>query len=290
MDISILSVIGGDERSAILASKLAADGYTVFAAGFDKRAELTEGAVLTDHITAAAMSQAVVLPVMPTTNGLMLSSPLSDNSIPLDSEFCDAMRHAKVFTGFAKRINSISPEYAALSCRDYSRQESFLLPNAKLTAESAVMLALERCPMALYDTKCLITGYGRIGKALAPLLRAMGARVLVCARKSSDLSLAGTLGFERCNYSQLPQRLQGVDLVFNTADALVINENIIKRLDQRAMIFDLASAPGGVDEDAARRRGITASMELGLPGKYSPVSASKIIKDTVLAMIEEENQ
>ena len=40
-------------------------------------------------------------------------------------------------------------------------------------------------------------------------------------------------------------------------------------------IIDLASKPGGVDFDSARKHEIKADLALGLPGKVAPKSAAK---------------
>ena len=289
MDISVFAVLGGDMRSAVLASLLAAEGYTVFAAGFDSRPELIQCAALTDAYTAASMAQAAILPVMPTTDGAMLFAPMSVGSIPIDERLCKALEHKLVYTGFADRVKRAAEKYGSLELRDYGRRESFLLPNARLTAEAAVMMAVETCPLALYDCKCLITGCGRVGKALAQMLGALGADVTVCARKAADLAFVRSTGLTAIDYIQLAVRAGEYDIAFNTADALVIGENVIRRMKKDARIIDLASAPGGTDFAAAERYGIAAETAPGLPGKYSPVTAAKIIRDTVLAMTGEEN-
>ena len=53
------------------------------------------------------------------------------------------------------------------------------------------------------------------------------------------------------------------------------------------MLMDLASLPGGIDFAACERKKIKAFRALGLPGKYSPLTADEIIKETVMLMLEE---
>lgn len=294
MDISVFAVLGGDKRSAILASLLAADGYTVYASGFDREPGLAQCAVLTDAATAVSMSQAVVLPVVPVRPDSSdtvhyLNTPLSDKTIPLDSALAGKLEKKKVYSGFCDRIRRISPEYAALMLYDYGNEESFLLPNARLTAEAALMLAISEYPAGLYDCGCVITGFGRIGKALAHMLYSLGADVTVCARKPADIALAAASGYNAINYTQLPAKVYDADIIFNTADAPVISENIIGKMNTPSLIIELASAPGGTDGAAAESRGIKVLWAWGLPGKYSPLTAAKIIKDTVLAMTGGEN-
>ena len=53
--------------------------------------------------------------------------------------------------------------------------------------------------------------------------------------------------------------------------------------------IDLASAPGGVDAEAAERLGIKVISALSLPGKVAPETAGEIIKNTVYNIIKEES-
>lgn len=54
------------------------------------------------------------------------------------------------------------------------------------------------------------------------------------------------------------------------------------------MVIDLASAPGGVDFEAASRRGIKSIQALSIPGKVAPKTAGSIIKSTIYDIINEE--
>ncbi len=272
-----------------LATRLTAEGHTVFAAGFDKMPLAAAGAVHASALTAAAMAEVVVLPVMPTADGAALTTVYSDEVIALDDELCRNLRHKQVFTGFAEKVKGISKKYSELNILDYSRQETFLIKNAQITAEAALMLAIENMDGAMYESRCLVTGYGRIGKALSPLLRATGASVTVAARRQEDFARIRTAGMSCVRYSELPAQAHTFDLVVNTADALVLGEVFIRNMRPDSLIIDLASRPGGTDFEAASRLGVKAIHALGLPGKYAPVTAAGIIMETVTEMMEEEH-
>jgi len=289
MDNQVFAILGGDRRMGCLATLLTAEGNTVFAAGFDKMPQAAAGAVHTNAHTAAAMADVIIMPVMPTSDGATLTAEYSSENILLDDELCRNMRHKGIYTGFAGRIREISRKYSELDLRDYSTQEAFLIKNAQITAEAALMLAIENMEGAMYESRCLVTGYGRIGKALAPLLRSTGAQVTVAARKAEDFARIESAGFERGVYSSLPSRAHSFDLVVNTADALVLGEAFIGNMDKDGIIIDLASRPGGTDFESAARNGIKAIHALGLPGKYAPRTAARIIMDTVTEMMEEEH-
>ena len=53
-------------------------------------------------------------------------------------------------------------------------------------------------------------------------------------------------------------------------------------------LLDLASAPGGFDHDWARAHGYHVIWALSLPGKTAPVTAGRIIGETIRQMLNEE--
>ena len=53
------------------------------------------------------------------------------------------------------------------------------------------------------------------------------------------------------------------------------------------IIIDLASLPGGVDFEAARRYKTDAVRALSLPGRTAPKAAGEIIRKTIFNIIKE---
>ena len=162
-----------------------------------------------------------------------------------------------------------------------------MIPNALLTAEGAVSIALKEYGKSIFSSRCLVVGFGRIGKILAKLLKNMGAKVTVSARSVKDVSLAKISGFETTNVSKISEKAD-FDLIFNTVPALVLNEGVLGYLSSARMIIDLASSPGGTDKLAAEGLGIKLIPALGIPGKCFPEAAGEIIADVIYKMIEEE--
>ena len=60
-----------------------------------------------------------------------------------------------------------------------------------------------------------------------------------------------------------------------------------KRIRKDCLVIDLASKPGGVDFKAASELGVKVVWALGLPGKVAPISAGRIIADTVMNILSE---
>lgn len=161
------------------------------------------------------------------------------------------------------------------------KDEVYTLENAALTAEGALFTAVARMNRALRDSRCLVIGYGRIGKALTGLLRAMGALVTVAARREESRREAGE---NSISISYMPSILPRMDVIFNTVPAPVLGEKELRSVKPQCVMIDLASAPYGIDRDTAEALGLKAFLESGLPGRYCPLSAA----ETLLNYMERE--
>ncbi len=287
MDRSIIAVVGGDARQIALANMLAAEGSTVYCSGFEHSAQQLVGTASTDPLTAVLMADTIILPMPPTRDGETLNTPLSSYRIVLDSEFCDALTGKAVFTGMAGKLREISPAYAQLNIYDYSATEAFLLRNAQATAEGAIAEIIAKYPRTVCGSRFLITGCGRITGFLAPMLRAMGGSVAVAARRPSDRAKMEALGMEAMTFGRAARRAKEYGVIINTVPARVLDSRFIDCLSPGVLLIELASAPGGIDLDECKKRNIGVLRAPGLPGKYSPLTAAEIIKETVMSILEE---
>lgn len=152
----------------------------------------------------------------------------------------------------------------------------FTEENACLTAEGALFYAAYQSDSSLRGAKCLVIGYGRIGKELTRLLRSMGASVTVAARREESRMEAGEGSVD---ISQIENVLPSVDLAFNTVPHPVIGKHELEKAKRSALLMDLASAPYGIDLEAARSMGLNVSLESGVPGRYCPRTAARLILD-----------
>ena len=109
----------------------------------------------------------------------------------------------------------------------------------------------------------------------------MGANVTVSARKFSDLAWIETNGYTSVHTSSLSDALANCQLIVNTVPAVVLNENLLSRVPKGCLLIDLASKPGGIDFSTANSLGLRAIWALSLPGKVAPISAGKIIFNTI---------
>ena len=170
----------------------------------------------------------------------------------------------------------IPPGY---STADLLKDDYFLAKNAAITAECALRAAAPHIPFSFADSHPLVLGWGRIGKHLTRILSAMGSAVTVAARKESDRAMLCSLGYHAVDFPDVPKILADCQLLFNTVPAQPLDAALLD-LCKNCIKFDLATAPGMVCQDVIPVR--------GLPGKYAPESAGRLIAQTVRKLLKED--
>ena len=272
-------VVGGDPRQGALARLLAEDGHTVhtFALGGGEGAGLA----------GIALADCVILPLPAAGEGGRLNAPACPDPPRLDTVL-DAMAPGQLLcAGMAAPELAAMAQARGLVLRDYFAREELAILNAVPTAEGAIQIAMEELPVTLPGARARVVGFGRVGRALAPRLQALGARVTVAARRYEQRSLAQSMGLDTERADRLSDWLCAYDLVVNTAPARVLGVEELSALKEGALVIDLASRPGGVDLKGAAALGVRVVWALSLPGKVAPVSAGRYIMDTVYHIMEE---
>lgn len=215
-----------------------------------------------------------------------LNTPFSNENILLDGDDIEIILKKPVFTTMKSRFLKAYPRLSDGEIFDYGARDDFAILNALPTAEGAIECAMREYEGAISGSKCLVTGFGRIGKILAHKLVLLGANVTVSARKPSDLAYVKALGYNALNTENL-RTVKRFDIAFNTIPRLIFDRELLMNTDTNTLIIDLASLPGGVDFDTAEKLGIYAVRALSLPGKCAPKTAGEIIKTTVFDIIKE---
>src|SRR5699024_12631218 len=72
-----------------------------------------------------------------------------------------------------------------------------------------------------------------------------------------------------------------------SSDLKVIQKDSIQQLPSHALIFDLASDPGGTDFQYAKQRGVKAILAQSLPGIVAPKTAGKILANVIQQILQE---
>lgn len=253
------SVIGGDPRQLTVAGLLKNDGYETILYGFDDE-ECAES------IEEAFDADAIILPVPVSFDGEYINAPFSKKKITVKETVEGLNPAAVVFGGQIKPQIAAALEERGIKHCDYLEREELAIRNAIPTAEGAIEIAVSETPFTLHGSRCLITGYGRIGKILSKMLCGMGAQVSVEARKYADLAMIEGHGCRALALGELAHHIREFDVIFNTVPAMLFDETMLRLAREDTLIIDLASRPGGVDFETAARLGIRVIWALSLPG------------------------
>ena len=272
----VFAVLGGGERQYRTAESLTKAGYVVRGYGLDRYEGLNRAGSLVEALKGADF---VILP-LPAFDG---AGGVSGCVPALELEtLLEALEPGTLVFGGRLQAQAAAFEQAAIRAVDYAAMEEMAAANAIPTAEGALRLAMEHLPITLHGSRCLVIGYGRIGKQLSARLKALGAEVTVAARRAADRAFirASDLGSDTTGV--YTKGLEGYDLIVNTVPAMVLDESQLRQVRKDCFLLDLASSPGGIDREACRRLGIQAEWALSLPEKSAPATAGAIVRDAVL--------
>lgn len=244
----IFAVVGGDLRQSCLAGLLAEEGYRVYALCMKKSAELSEKVITTENFELVLPgSNVVVFPLPISADSLILNAPFCEKP-PLVSEvFRYIAPEAAVFGGMVSdRVHDMA-QLSGFPVFDYYEREELIVRNCVPTAEGALAIAMQETAKTIFGSHCLVTGFGRVAKAMARLLIACGAQVTVSARKQSDLAWAAQSGAKAVPMKLLSQAAAECDIIFNTVPVKLFDEQALSALKRDCLLIDLASKPGGAD-------------------------------------------
>lgn len=268
-------VCGGDERSLILARLLRNDGHEVLCFCLD-RAKLPDGC---KSVSSPVEAEAVILPVPAEDARGLLNAPLGALPCRIEHILDCAGSGAILIGGKISSQIQAAAEQRGMAVHDYMRCPEFTVKNAAVTAEGAVSELMRKTKTALCDMRVLVVGWGRIGKLIINKLTALCPAVCLMSRSSEARALASALGCTSFAPDCPPELLGSFDAVINTAPAQVIPD--LRAFKDSCILLELASAPGGIDENAANDLGLDLSILRGLPGRYAPESAAKAIYSPV---------
>ena len=281
------AIIGGDLRQIRLANALADEGYPVSVYGFDPDAPYLTLCPKNSLSEALEGANIVVLPLPAVAEAGFISTPYFKGKIEV-SPLLEKMNKNQILLGgkideALKTLIDVHNIYAI----DYFMREELTVLNAIPTAEGAISIALNETATTLCGSKCLVIGFGRIGKVLCKMLSGIGAKVCAAARKPDAFAWIDAYGYDKCHTDSIESIIGEYDIIFNTVPHKVLGKKTLKNVQSDALIIDLASKPGGVDLNAAKEYGVKTVWALSLPGRVAPISAGDIIKQTILNICAE---
>jgi len=287
-DRNTILVAGGDLRYVYTAHALSAR-CTVHAAGFSRRIVPFDDIILTGSAgEPLPVCDVLVLPMPVSEDGVFVPAPFSSQSLSLKKLAACVRPDGLVLGGRFGKAAALFRDMG-LTAIDYLEREELSTLNAIPTAEGALQLLLEEMPVTIHNSRILVLGFGRIGSHLAAVLHGLGAHVSVASREVAELARAELRGCHPVLLSRLHRHTSDFDVIINTIPAPVADESYLAALTGDPLLLDLASKPGGIDWEAARKYGRRAVWALSLPGKTAPITAGRIIARTICNILDERS-
>ena len=263
--IHTIAVLGGDARQRYLAELLSGAQFSIRSFGVPGLPDSAPSA-----LEAASQADAVCLPTPAAFSGAITGLPDLTPAQLLSALGPDAVVFGGGLGAFRSLLQKTNTPYY-----DTLQNPALALANASVTAEGAILLALQAMPVTLQDADVLIAGFGRIGKSLAGKLRALGARVTLTSRSPENFPTIEQLSCTPDETGVYRLGLSQYDAVFSTVPAPVFSSAQIAMLRPDCPYLELASSPGGIAPDAAKPAFYIPAP--GLPGKTAPKTAAAII-------------
>lgn len=283
MNKKSILIAGGDLRQ-IYCGKYLAENFDVSFAGFERQYIPDNLKIFSEYKNPECIFDFAVFPVPPLKDGKYINTPFSESLLTPGSIKNHINENTVIFCG--KADDSFRNLFGGNQIYDYMERDELNILNAVPTAEGAVYIAIEELPVTLGNSKILITGFGRIGKILAEILKGFGADITVMTKSFRSMAWAKAMNLKVCSKSDIDS---SYNLIFNTAPVLIFDHETLRKLGDETILIDLASKPGGVDFKSAGELGIKAIWALGIPGKTAPVTAGEIVAETIENIIKERS-
>lgn len=277
-------IIGGDKRQKYLKSYLISKGFDTESYGLFDWDDDSEK--LKSLITPQS---AVVFPLPASRNGKTINMPFSKRETEIERIISLLGNGNIVFGGMIKGTFLQRLKENDIKFIDYYDEE-FIEKNAVLTAFGTLKIILEHIDFSLPMGKYAITGYGRVARETASVLKSLSCDVTVFARNRSQLDEAMLRGLGNEFLSELPKCAHNFDVIINTVPYQIIGSDTLTNIGRDCKIIELASAPYGVDFEAARESSVDVIRASGLPGKYTPKTAGEIIGKRIEDILKREEK
>lgn len=287
MSYPSLAVIGGDQRQkwmastlkqhAVLSAVYAVPDYSVSAPviSLDDPAHLCQYTCIVGPVPFARNGNVTLPPT---------ASPLSLKLLVQILQPGQIIAGGNLPAALVEQCNR-----RQIATYDFMQSPTLALANAEITAEGMLAILLQQTPYILQNTPLLLLGYGRCGMMLAQKLTALGCQVNICEADPVKRGLACALGFSVLTPEALPAILSNCELLVNTVPALILTYDLLQLLPKNAMLFELASAPGGIDQEAAKQLELYYQNCPGLPGHTAPQTAGELLAKDLLQHLTTAN-
>lgn len=282
--------LGGDARQLEVIKSCLEWNARVSCIGFDNlQTPLSEAAIREFRTSVLETADILVLPIVGTDDEGKINSVFTSKKLVLQAEHLQAVpSHCLVFTGMARPYLRDLCQQFNLTLVALLNRDDIAIYNSIPTVEGALMMAIQHTDITIHGSQSVVLGLGRVGLSLARALDAIGANVHVGVLTHAQYARAFEMGLNPFYTNYLEKYVKEADLIFNTVPARIVTDHILRHVPHDVVIIDLASKPGGVDFDYAKKRGIKAILTPSLPGVVAPKTAGQILAKTMAEVMLEE--
>lgn len=285
------AIIGGDLRLINLAKIISKDNkvYIYGQEKFKDFLSIEKNLIICNSLEEAIKNSRIVISSIPfSKDGIDIYAPFSNNLIRIN-DLVDYLNDKIFFAGSIQEyFYQLVIDNKNLTIVDLMKEEDLTILNTIATAEGAISEIIQNTDINVHGGKILILGFGRVAKVLAKKLLALSAKVTCAARKDKDFAWMETLGLEKTNINNLGENLSKYDVIINTVPKLILDEDKLEYVQKDTLLIDLASKPGGIDQNACEKLGLKFIWALAIPGKVAPVTSAIYIKNTIYKILNKE--
>lgn len=271
-------ILGGDQRSRFLDTYFRENGFFTYCFGLEQ-----DFSAASLKKTLRSNMAALILPLPASRDGKTVRMPLCADELTFGELAAMLMTGQTVFGGMLSE--NLKAQLTARGARvtDYYDDE-VIVKNAVLTARGAIRVLASMTSVPPARLRIAVTGFGRVGTAVAAQLQENGCTATVAARRAEVRAHARQLGYRTCTIAELQRQLSAFDVVINTVPVRIFPTEVWADAPH-IQYMELASAPCGTDLAAAEAFGLAAINAQSLPGKYFPREAAQIVGEKIKSFL-----
>lgn len=285
-----VAFIGGDARQLEIIKKCIELDASITLIGFDNLESKFQGVQLKELDNDVLKDvDFLILPIVGTDDQGNVESVFSHNNLKLTKEYLTSFpNNSKIFTGMARSYLKQLCDELDIELIELLDNDEVAIYNSIPTAEGTIMMTIQNTDFTIHGSNAIVLGFGRTGITLARVLDALGAKVMIGARKPEHIARIYEMGLTPFHINDLSKMVSNVDLLYNTIPKMVVTSKVLANMPHNSLIIDLASKPGGTDFRFAEKRGIKAILAPGLPGIVAPKTAGTILANVITRLIHEQ--
>ena len=286
-------ILGGDFRNIELAKLLAKDENIVYTYGLEKelyQKQEYKNILICNNIKELEKAQVIITAIPLSKDGVNLNMPLYDEKIKIN-DILKIMGKKLVFSGNLSKDTLNKFSSFNIDVVDIMKIEEFAILNAIPTAEETIKIIIENMKKMIHNTKCLIMGYGRIGKVLAKKLSGLSVNVTCLVSNDIEKTWCEVGGYSWIEFKNIKDNniiLKKYDIIINTIPRIILTHEL-SEVQKDTLVIDLASKPYGIDRKVVKKEKLNFIEALGLPGKSAPITVAENMKKIIDNVLSEKN-